>query len=59
MSKVAAPPVDLGLVRKHNRPGPRYTSYPTALQFRDDADAQRLYSGTALEWLGVPASRFA
>ena len=30
--------VDIDLVRKHNRPGPRYTSYPTALQFREDAD---------------------
>lgn len=25
--------VDLGLVRKYNRPGPRYTSYPTAPHF--------------------------
>ena len=34
--------VDIDLVRKHNRPGPRYTSYPTALQFRDDADPASL-----------------
>ena len=27
--------VDLDLVRKYNRPGPRYTSYPTAPQFTD------------------------
>jgi oxygen-independent coproporphyrinogen-3 oxidase len=53
MSKVAAPPVDLGLVRKHNRPGPRYTSYPTALQFRDDADAQRLVAAASAERGGL------
>jgi oxygen-independent coproporphyrinogen III oxidase len=55
---VTPPPVaefDLGLVRKYNVPGPRYTSYPTAPQFteaippealvaairRDNADAAR------------------
>jgi oxygen-independent coproporphyrinogen-3 oxidase len=27
---------DRALVRKYDRPGPRYTSYPTAPQFRDD-----------------------
>lgn len=42
-------PVDLGLVRKHNRPGPRYTSYPTALQFRDDADPGRLVAAAREE----------
>ena len=35
----ATPPApaefDLGLVRKYNVPGPRYTSYPTAPQFTD------------------------
>jgi oxygen-independent coproporphyrinogen-3 oxidase len=36
---VLAPPlsVDLDLVRKYDRPVPRYTSYPTAAQFRDYA----------------------
>ena len=53
MSRVAAPPVDLELVRKHNRPGPRYTSYPTALQFRDDADAQRLVAAASAERGGL------
>lgn len=53
MSKVAAPPVDLELVRKHNRPGPRYTSYPTALQFREDADVQRLVSAASAERGGL------
>ncbi|HVT37254.1 MAG TPA: oxygen-independent coproporphyrinogen III oxidase [Nevskiaceae bacterium] len=27
---------DADLVRRYDRPGPRYTSYPTALQFRED-----------------------
>ncbi|HVU16248.1 MAG TPA: oxygen-independent coproporphyrinogen III oxidase [Candidatus Didemnitutus sp.] len=30
--------VDLELVRKYDRPTPRYTSYPTAAQFREYAD---------------------
>ena len=41
--------VDPELVRKHNRPGPRYTSYPTALQFRGDADAARLFDAAQRE----------
>jgi oxygen-independent coproporphyrinogen III oxidase len=31
-------PVDLDLVRKYDLPTPRYTSYPTAAQFRDYTD---------------------
>ncbi|HUL52141.1 MAG TPA: oxygen-independent coproporphyrinogen III oxidase [Opitutaceae bacterium] len=31
----AAAEFDLGLVRKYNVPGPRYTSYPTAPQFKE------------------------
>ncbi|MEY3480898.1 MAG: hypothetical protein RIQ71_1673 [Verrucomicrobiota bacterium] len=53
MSKVPALPVDLDVVRKHNRPGPRYTSYPTALQFRGDADASRLIAAAAAERGGL------
>jgi oxygen-independent coproporphyrinogen-3 oxidase len=34
--------VDLDLIRKYNVPGPRYTSYPTALQFTEDFDRQDL-----------------
>ena len=34
--------VDFELVKKYNVPGPRYTSYPTALQFRDDVPAHSL-----------------
>lgn len=41
--------VDIDLVRKHNRPGPRYTSYPTALQFRDDADSAGLVDAARRE----------
>jgi len=47
------PPVDLELVRKHNRPGPRYTSYPTALQFREDADPERLVAAASAEQGGL------
>ena len=32
------PRFDRSLVKKYDRPGPRYTSYPTALQFTDEAD---------------------
>ncbi len=32
--------VDLELLRKYNVPGPRYTSYPTALHFDDAVDAE-------------------
>jgi oxygen-independent coproporphyrinogen III oxidase len=42
----AAPPAaaefDLGLVRKYNVPGPRYTSYPTAPQFTDATPPEAL-----------------
>lgn len=31
---------DRELVKKYDRPGPRYTSYPTAPQFRDDFDSE-------------------
>ena len=34
--------VDFELVKKYNVPGPRYTSYPTALQFREDVPAEKL-----------------
>lgn len=34
--------VDLDLVKKYNVAGPRYTSYPTALQFRPDIPADEL-----------------
>jgi len=31
---------DPGLIARYDRPGPRYTSYPTAAEFRDDFHAQ-------------------
>ena len=34
--------VDLDLVRKYNLPGPRYTSYPTAVQFTEVGDPEPL-----------------
>ena len=34
--------VDLDLVKKYNRPGPRYTSYPPATQFTDDVSPSDL-----------------
>ena len=27
--------IDLNLIKKYDKPGPRYTSYPTAPQFND------------------------
>lgn len=36
MNPGTAIPFDRELIRKYDRPGPRYTSYPTAPQFRDD-----------------------
>ena len=38
----AAAAFDLGLVRKYNVPGPRYTSYPTAPQFTDATPPEAL-----------------
>ena len=35
-------PFDLGLLRRYDRPGPRYTSYPTAPQFSPDFDERAL-----------------
>lgn len=34
--------VDLDLIRKYDVPGPRYTSYPTAVQFTDDVPREAL-----------------
>ena len=48
------------LVSKYNRPGPRYTSYPTAPHFRDDIardslmDAVRTGSGPISLYLHIP-----
>ncbi|MEK8023483.1 MAG: oxygen-independent coproporphyrinogen III oxidase [Candidatus Hydrogenedentota bacterium] len=40
--------VDLDLIRKYNKPGPRYTSYPTAPQFRDAADSDEAWKAMQL-----------
>jgi oxygen-independent coproporphyrinogen-3 oxidase len=37
-------PVDLALIRKYDTPAPRYTSYPTAAQFREFASPAPLLS---------------
>ncbi|MGF1448536.1 MAG: oxygen-independent coproporphyrinogen III oxidase [Opitutales bacterium] len=37
-----SPSINLDLVRKYNRPGPRYTSYPPATKFREDVDREAL-----------------
>lgn len=39
----------LALVEKYNQPGPRYTSYPTALQFTPDVDKSALLSAIGKE----------
>jgi oxygen-independent coproporphyrinogen-3 oxidase len=42
MATVLAPAVDLDtLIRRYDRPGPRYTSYPTAVEFHEGFDAAR------------------
>lgn len=44
LSKLRPMNVNFDLVKKYNVPGPRYTSYPTALQFREDIPAEALLS---------------
>ena len=41
-SSLNALSVDWNLLRKYNVPGPRYTSYPTALEFRDIEDPSQV-----------------
>jgi oxygen-independent coproporphyrinogen III oxidase len=36
------------LLRKYDRPGPRYTSYPTAVEFGSDYDAAACFESLAL-----------
>ena len=42
ISSFAPSGFDVNLLRKYNVPGPRYTSYPTALAFSEDVDRQQL-----------------
>jgi len=39
---LATPNFDAGLLRRYDRPGPRYTSYPTSPQFSPDFDENAL-----------------
>ena len=49
------------LLRKYDRPGPRYTSYPTAVEFRDDfgPDAYRARLASAAARPDLPLSLYA
>lgn len=44
--------ISLDLIRKYNRPGPRYTSYPTAPHFRDDIDRDELLARVRADGAG-------
>ena len=48
------------LVRRYDRPGPRYTSYPTAVEFNDSFDeaAYRQHLRTAAAATGEPLSLY-
>ena len=50
------PPFDADLLRRYDRPGPRYTSYPTAPQFSMDFD-ERALREAARESNGDPIPR--
>ena len=52
--------VTVDLLRKYDRPGPRYTSYPTALEFHPgfDATAYRAHVGEAASRPGHPLSLY-
>ena len=39
-----APVWDLDLIKKYNQSGPRYTSYPTAVQFNEQFDVSKYHS---------------
>jgi len=47
--------IDRGLLERYNRPGPRYTSYPTAPQFRDSfGEAELRAAATASNGDPIP-----
>ena len=52
----AIPPFDADLLRRYDRPGPRYTSYPTAPQF-DDTFVEASFRDAALRSNGDPITR--
>ena len=39
LSRPAGPPLSMELLSRYDRPGPRYTSYPTAVEFHERFDA--------------------
>ncbi|MGF1483542.1 MAG: oxygen-independent coproporphyrinogen III oxidase [Opitutales bacterium] len=47
MELTTPPAIDLELVRKYNRPGPRYTSYPPATQFSEAVERAALLEAVA------------
>jgi oxygen-independent coproporphyrinogen-3 oxidase len=49
----AAPAVSLDLLRRYDRPGPRYTSYPTAVQFHEGFD-EAAYRGRLADAAASP-----
>ena len=53
---LANPPFDAQLLRRYDRPGPRYTSYPTAPQFGDAFD-EAAYRNAAQRSNGDPIPR--
>jgi oxygen-independent coproporphyrinogen III oxidase len=55
-SAASAPRLDRRLIEKYNRPGPRYTSYPTALQFAPINDPATLLGDCAEP--GAPLSLY-
>lgn len=47
MSQLMRPSFDIDLIDRHGGEGPRYTSYPTAVQFSDRFGAEELYTAIA------------
>lgn len=47
MSELMRPTIDTELIEKYGGEGPRYTSYPTAVQFSDDFGASRFEAAIA------------
>ena len=38
--------IDLDMIKKYDRPGPRYTSYPTAPHFHEEFNESKFLSGS-------------
>jgi oxygen-independent coproporphyrinogen III oxidase len=50
--------IDGKLLQRYDRPGPRYTSYPTVPQFRNDFSAEELYARPATLRSAQPLSLY-